>query len=38
MEYYGERNSDGKPHGQGTMTYPDGGKRTGEWKDGKLVP
>ena len=29
---------DGKRHGQGTLTHPDGGKDTGEWKDGKLVP
>ncbi len=24
--------------GQGTMTYADGSKRTGEWKDGKPAP
>ena len=29
---------DGKFNGKGTMTYPDGGKDTGEWKDGKPVP
>jgi len=25
-------------NGQGTITYTDGSKRTGEWKDGKPVP
>ena len=35
MEYTGERNSDGKPHGQGTMTHANGGTYTGEWKDGE---
>ncbi|MDP6032194.1 MAG: molecular chaperone Tir, partial [Alphaproteobacteria bacterium] len=25
----------GKPHGQGTATYPDGSTYVGEWKDGK---
>jgi hypothetical protein len=25
----------GKPNGQGTLTYPDGEKYVGEWKDGK---
>jgi len=24
-----------RKHGQGTYTYPDGGKYEGEWKDGK---
>ena len=38
MTYTGETNSKGEPHGQGTYTYADGSKRTGEWKDGKLVP
>ena len=35
MKYYGERNSDGKPHGQGTMTHANGGTYKGEWKGGK---
>ena len=25
----------GKPHGVGTVVYPDGNKYVGEWKDGK---
>ena len=25
----------GKPNGQGTLTYPNGEKYVGEWKDGK---
>jgi len=25
----------GKKNGQGTLTYPDGGKYVGEWKNGK---
>ncbi len=33
--YTGERNSDGKPHGQGSVTYADGETYTGEFKDGK---
>ena len=36
MEYTGERNSDGKPNGQGTMNYPSGATYTGEFKDGKF--
>ncbi len=36
MEYTGERNSDGKPNGQGTATYADGGTYTGKWKDGQF--
>jgi len=35
MEYTGERNSDGKPNGQGSMTYALGLTYTGEWKDGQ---
>lgn len=38
MKYTGERNSKGQRHGQGTYTYADGTKRTGEWKDGKPAP
>ena len=38
MSYTGERNSKGKRHGQGTLTYADGRTFTGEWKHGKLVP
>ena len=33
MEYTGERNSDGRPHGQGTMKYASGITYSGEWKD-----
>ena len=36
--FTGERNSDGKPHGQGTMTFADGNRYTGKWKYGKPVP
>ena len=35
MEYTGQRNSDGKPNGQGTYTYANGTTYTGEFKDGK---
>ncbi len=35
MEYTGERNSDGRPHGQGTLTYADGDTCTGAFKDDK---
>ena len=35
MEYTGERNSDGRPHGQGTEIKANGDTYTGEWKDGK---
>ena len=38
MEYTGERNSDGKRHGQGTQTRADGTTYTGKWQDGVLVP
>ena len=34
---YGCEWKDGKWHGQVTLTGPDGGKRTGEWKYGELV-
>ena len=34
--YTGERNSDGKPHGQGTVTWADGTTYTGEFKDGNF--
>jgi len=37
--YYGKKYvgefKDGKEHGKGTYTYPDGVKYEGEWKDGK---
>ena len=33
--YTGERNSDGKPNGKGTITYVSGSTYTGEWKDDK---
>ena len=33
-KYEGEY-KDGKPHGQGTYTWADGGKYVGEYKDGK---
>ena len=32
--YVGEREN-GKYHGQGTLTLPDGDKYVGEWKDGE---
>ena len=32
VEYVGDL-KDGKPHGQGTITYEDGGKYEGEWKE-----
>ena len=32
MEYTGERNSDGRPHGQGTEIKANGDTYTGEWK------
>ena len=35
-KYVGEF-KDGKPHGQGTMTYADGTVEKGIWKDGELV-
>jgi hypothetical protein len=31
-KYEGEFRDD-KRHGQGTMTYPDGGYKTGKWQD-----
>ena len=34
MKYVGEY-KDGIPNGQGTFTYPDGGKYVGRWKDDK---
>jgi len=30
-----EEYKNGKEHGQGTLTTPDGKKYVGEWKDGK---
>ena len=33
MKYTGKKNSEGKRHGQGTMTWADGRTYTGEWKD-----
>ena len=36
LTYTGERNSDGKPHGHGTMTFADGTTYTGEFKDDKF--
>ena len=33
--YTGERNSDGKPHGQGSVTYADGETYSGQFKDGE---
>ena len=33
MKYTGERNSDGRPHGQGTETKANGTTYSGEWKD-----
>lgn len=34
LNYVGEFR-DGKPHGQGTMSYPGSNKYVGEWRDGK---
>ena len=34
-EYSGDKNSAGLPHGNGTMTYPDGNVYEGEWKNGQ---
>jgi len=33
--YTGEKNGRDQPHGQGTMTYPDGRTYTGAWRDGQ---
>ena len=33
MTYTGQRNSDGRPHGLGTMTSTDGTTYIGQWKD-----
>ena len=33
-EYEGEVNRNGTPDGQGTMTWPDGGRYEGEWRNG----
>ncbi len=35
MKYTGKKNSDGRPHGQGTDTDADGNTYKGEWKDGE---
>lgn len=35
MPYQGERNEQGKRHGQGTMTRVDGTEYEGEWQEGK---
>ena len=35
-KYVGEFRND-KRHGQGTLTYPDGTKDAGTWRNGKLV-
>ena len=34
MKYEGDL-KEGKRHGQGTMTYADGGNYVGEWEDGE---
>ena len=34
FRYEGEKNQEGKAHGQGTKTFPDGTKYVGEWKEG----
>ena len=36
MKYTGKKDSKGKRHGQGTLTYADGRRYRGKWKDGKL--
>ena len=36
MPYIGARNSIGKRHGRGTVTYANGHTYTGEFKDGKF--
>jgi len=36
ITYEGERNQEGKYHGQGVITYSNGEKWEGEFKDGKL--
>ena len=38
ITYEGERNQEGKYHGQGVITYSNGDKWEGEFKDGKLHP
>lgn len=38
VTYEGERNQEGKYHGQGVITYSNGEKWEGEFKDGKLHP
>ena len=35
INYEGELNDDGIYHGKGVITYPNGAKYVGEWKDGK---
>ncbi len=35
MTYTGERNSDGRPHGQGIETKANGITYSGQWKDGE---
>ena len=37
MKYTGKKNSDGRPHGQGTDTDADGNTYTGEWKGSEPV-
>lgn len=36
MEKYFDEIKNARPHGQGTLTYADGGKYVGEWKDTKF--
>jgi len=35
ITYEGERNQEGEYHGKGVITYPNGEKYVGEWKNGK---
>ena len=34
-QYVGQVNKNGEPHGHGTMTWPDGEKYVGQWKEDK---
>lgn len=36
LKYVGEFKV-GKPNGQGTLTYPDGRKKEGQWENGEYI-